>query len=134
MTRRAFSVKRSNITPLLWSGSAHDLGEAGRVDVLGEGGAHFVGSHAEIAHGGFERLIERQPDSGAADQTASEGVFTRFAERDLAQQERLGLLELGGRHVIFLHSPEFPLYHYPRFRDVFRIAAVADRIGRAGFA
>src|SRR5579875_2798261 len=63
--KRCFSSTRlpSCAAFLLWRGSADHLNEVARIDPLGEGSAHLIRGHLEIALRSAFGFIKRQPDA-----------------------------------------------------------------------
>ena len=55
----------------------------------------------ELRHtfGCADGLVERKPDARARKHAAGNRLLARFAERNLPQQQRLGLMQLGGGDV-----------------------------------
>ena len=79
-------------------------------------------------------LVERKPGLRETRQARGDGVLARFRQGQLAQQDRLRLMQLRRRDVDLLHRGEIARDQAPCFRDVRRIASVGDDVGRARLA
>jgi hypothetical protein len=106
---------------------------SGRIH-FAKGGAHLVGREIEEALRHVPGLVERETDLRARQEQAGNGVFARFLQSHLPEQQRLRLVEFGGRHVLGLHGAQVARDEIASLGDIQRIAAEGYRIDAACLA
>ena len=84
----------SPVANLLRRGSTDDLHETVRTNPFVEGRANLIRGHRKILLRGPQTgSSSGRPICGAGQQSSGHAVFTRFRQRNLPQQQRLGLLQ-----------------------------------------
>src|SRR5437879_8307925 len=86
--------------------SADNLHKPIRTNPLCECRPHLACCHAEVQFRRALRLVERQADLSTPKKAVGNGFLARFSQRNLAQHQSLGLLELARSDVVLLHGED----------------------------